>query len=649
MPAKSVRTPLPRIAEVIPFVRLPRTIDVFDYQIPPELSDSIQEGSIVSIPLRKQNVFGLISRLKETSSVPINKLRAVDRIVVDGFLPSEQMALLSWMSSYYRVSRTIILKMFLPATTRQFFESIKEDSKLSATAGKKSNPMSKHPWLRESTLIHYSDRKKTVAEYARIIQATLRTHGQLLILFPRVMPLQAFFAELPPKLQAKTIIYHASGRTSKGLQEAYTAIRSGNARVILGTRSALFAPFSRLQIIIVDDEESVDYKQEEPSPRYHAAEIIEQMKIIQPQLRIAYTSSLPSVERYNNTLDNRISFLPEPSFEQARVSVEILDIRHPEESGATYPFHQRLELAIAETLDASQSVFLLVNRRGEAAALVCRDCGWSATCPNCEVPLAVYNARTSTETLRCHQCGFAQAGVPFCSQCHGSELRYQGVGIQKVHAAAQKFFPKASIHDMSRESIAEKKSISPRIDKSSIVIGTPFSIDQFDFSTIGLMGVLAVDGALFSPHFRAAEHLGQMFCRMMSLSPSSRVMIQTVAPEHPLFALFRQSPKIFEDHEIRARRDLHYPPFQYIVKLIIQHQNRARAEDEALKWIESSTPFAQSHEISIEGPIRPLRPFVRGRHRAHLLLRAASEANLEFMFPLIPKDWIIDRNPLFLI
>lgn len=630
---------MPLFAEVIPFVRLPRNIDVFDYIVPHDLQKKITKGTVVSVPLRKKQVLGFVSRLKEKSAVPTIKLRAISKVEAPSVLSNRQLELFEWMAKNYAISPSIIIKMFFPITSRSFFRELNQsDQKL-----KKANPKFKHPWLKNhSFLIQYDNRAGLLKEYDKIAAEFSKSGRQLLIIFPRINLLKQYYGAMPESIKKNAAVYHITGIRSKDLQDAYQAVKNNKAKIILGTRPALFAPFANLSAIIVDHEESPDHKQIEPNPRYHTIEVAEFLQETDKNLKIIYASPLPSLERYSAARDKKIAAVFSPSFEQPSKQVEILDIRHPESYRATYPFHQNLENAAAETLKNGFSVFILVNRRGEAGALVCADCGWSPLCPDCGINLSIINESKINETLVCFQCGFKRSSVPFCPSCQSPKLKYRGLGVQKAAIIAKKLFPKTPIVQITKEI---KSDGQKNDDRPKIIMGTPTALDSIDFSNIGLIGVVSSDGALISPEFRAAERFGGLLFNLAAIAPESKIFIQTFSPDNKIFNIFKNSPKNFLEEELEARRSLNYPPFAMFIKIIISGKNRNETERAANLWIEKTKNTAEESDVEILGPIEPRRPFVRGRMRQNIILRTGKSADIEKIIKLVPESWIIDKNP----
>ena len=630
------------IAEVIPFIRLPRTMEAFDYKIPKNLEVGLSAGSIVSVPFRKKNVLGFADRLKDASYVPANKLRAINKIIIERSLTEEQIDLFYWMAGNYATARSIIIKMFFPFTSKSFFDNLSRANKKIQDSRFKIQAV-KHPWFKsQSHLIQYDSRENILEEYKKIATEFAKGKNQLLILFPRLVLLRRFYDSLPDKIKKRTEIYQSTGIKQSALQNAFWRIKSNEAKIILGTRPALFAPFANLSSIIIDQEESPDYRQEEPNPRYHPIDAAEFLQKRDKRIKILYTSPLPSIERFSAALDKKIKFTSGDNFSQTEDRIKILDTRHPESWRATYPFHFEMESAIKDELENGKNVFILAGRRGESAMLVCADCGWSPACPNCAIPLSIVNERKMDEALVCFRCGLKQAGTPFCPACQGSRLKYRGAGIKKIYEAAVKFFPDAQIRQITKEPQLNQDRAN---DRPEIIIGTPYAIDSLDFSNIGLIGLVSTDGALFSPQFRSTERFGQLLCGLMSLAPKADLLVQTMAPEHKVFTIWQRNRADFLQQELKSRKEANYPPFSAILKLIIQNKEYEAAENAANAWIDKNNDLAKESDIEILGPIRPASPLVRGRFRTHIILRTMENSAFLKIIKRIPNDWIIDKNP----
>lgn len=630
------------IAEIIPFIRLPRTMEAFDYIIPKNLEVGLSAGSIVSVPFRRKNILGFTVKLKNTSYVPANKLRAINKVIVEKSLTDEQIDLFYWMAENYATARSIIIKMFFPFTSKSFFNKL-SDSKRMIQDSRYKIQDTKHPWLKnQSLLVQYDNRETVLKEYEKIAAEFAKSKKQLLILFPRLVLLRRFYDSLHDKIKKHTEIYQSTGIKQSALQNAFWRIKNNEAKIILGTRPALFAPFANLSAIIIDHEESPDHRQEEPNPRYHPIDAAEFLQKRDKRIKILYASPLPSIDRFSAVLDKKIKFISGDNFNQSEDQIKILDTRHPESWRTTYPFHFEMEAAIKDMLENGKSVFILAGRRGESAMLVCADCGWSPACPNCAIPLSIVNERKIDEALVCIRCGLKQAGTPFCPSCQGTRLKYRGAGIKKIYEAAIKLFPDAQIRQIAKE---PQTNINKSDSHPEIIIGTPYAIDYIDYFNIGLIGMVSTDGALFSSQFRSAERFGQLLCDLMSLAPKADLLVQTMAPEHKVFTIWQRNRADFLHQELESRKAANYPPFSAVLKIIIQNKKYETAESSANAWIEKNNDMAGETGIEILGPIRPSNPLVHGRFRTHIILRTKENGAFSKIIKQIPNDWIIDKNP----
>lgn len=632
---------MPLFAEVIPFIRLPRSINFFDYRIPDNLTGNLKIGSIVFIPFRNKKIIGFVSKVKEQSNVPFYKLKNITNLITDKYLDQNQIKIFNWLVENYATAPSIIIKMFFPFTSKKYFEEL--NNAKPKTLKKQSVKKIKHQWLEHrSTLIQYDNGDKILNDYIDFAKNYIKSNQQLLILFPRLTLLNNFYKLLPKTIQEVTDIYRVSGQKINQQQETFKNIKINKTKIILGTRSALFAPFANLDCIVIDHEESPDHRQEEPNPRYHPIDVIKFLQSQNNKLFAIYSSPLPSCERYFDVKAGQMPFIKSDKFDQADPNVTILDSRIYESTRATYPLHFELEQAIAETLDAGKSIFLLVNKLGESSSLVCNDCGWSPTCPNCQINLSIKNEKTANETLYCYRCNYKQASVPFCPECQSAKIKYKGLGIQKISELIKKLFPKIPVKIITKDI---KKEITDKKQEQKIILGTSNALDYVDFANIALIGVLSSDGALFSPQFRSAERFAQLLSSLQSLNPQAKLFIQTLAPEHGVYNIFKNSPQYFIENELLQRQNLNYPPYNNIIKLIIQNSKKAQAEKNASNWIDKNQTICEKNEIEIIGPIQPNFSYIRQKYRQNIILRTNHSDKFNSIIPQIPLDWIIDKNP----
>ena len=436
--------------------------------------------------------------------------------------------------------------------------------------------------------------------------------------------------------------------------DEWRRIRSGEVDVVIGARSALFSPVSNLGMIILDEEHESAYKQSEQRPTYHArAAAIALGSML--RIPVVLGSATPSVETFYRAeqgeyqlveLRRRIgSDLP---------PVEVIDLRNELHAGNTSIISRRLQDALNGVLSTGQQAILFLNRRGAASCVLCRDCGFVAICERCDMPLTYH----STERiLLCHYCNLQVSVLHNCPQCGGKGIRYFGLGTEKVVATIQQSFPTARLLRWDKDTATNYRAHQQLLDRfanreADILVGTQMIAKGLDLPGVTLVGVVSADIALNLPDFAASERaftlLTQVAGRAGRGKEVGEVIVQTFNPQHfCIDAASRHDYAEFYTAEIDARRRYGYPPFRQFVKYTYSHENRHRAQNEALllrekldEWIERlGLP-----QTDIVGPAPALMERVRNKYHWQMIVRGPD------LHPLLrvldTPGWNIDIDPV---
>jgi primosomal protein N' (replication factor Y) len=427
--------------------------------------------------------------------------------------------------------------------------------------------------------------------------------------------------------------------------DLWSALRKGELRVVIGARSAVFAPLPDIGLIVIDEEQESSYKQEE-TPAYHARDVaVRRCSLAGATLLLG--SATPSVESYHAaetgahallTLSGRYGGLPLPV-----VSMVDLKERRKEPPGPGERARQKKGLppvispalrdAARETLEAGEQVFFFLNRRGFAPFTGCSDCGWSFKCPNCLVSLVFHREQHSHV---CHYCGHSDQPPECCPACAGLNIRLSGLGTQRLEAEIREQFPGHDVIRLDRDT-ASRKGEGGRIvqrfaeGRSTILVGTQLAAKGFHFPRLGLVGVLSPDVGLNMPDFRAAERTFQVVTQAAGRagrgSSPGRVLIQTWQPEHyALVAASRHDFLAFYRQESEFRRQLDYPPFCQLILLRFDGPNASRigrAADEAGSYLRLAlTTLAEKERAQVLGPVPAPLAKIKNRYRMHILIKA---------------------------
>ncbi|NOS70629.1 MAG: primosomal protein N' [Verrucomicrobia bacterium] len=389
------------------------------------------------------------------------------------------------------------------------------------------------------------------------------------------------------KLQTLVAVLH-SHLSSGERHDEWHKIRQGRARIVIGARSAVFAPVEPLGLIIVDEEHEHTYKQEE-APRYHARDVA----IVRGQMEgavVVLGSATPSLESYYNCKKGKYTLLslPERVDNQKLPYVRVVDMRQAGRGGKGPPiFSNQLKEAITQRLEKGEQTILFLNRRGYSTSLECTKCGYVANCPNCSLALTFHRPE---QKLRCHLCGFVDAVPSVCPEpkCKSPTIRYSGLGTQKVEDVLGKLFPQARVKRMDADVMKRKEDYRKvlgdfRTGKIDILIGTQMIAKGLHFPNVTLVGIIYADMALHQPDFRAGERTFQLLTQVSGRAGrgdvEGEVFVQAFTPFHPAIQYARRHDFVgFYEQEIEFREQLKYPPSSRVALLTLKGRNEEKVK-----------------------------------------------------------------------
>ncbi|HYR96320.1 MAG TPA: primosomal protein N', partial [Candidatus Binatus sp.] len=463
-------------------------------------------------------------------------------------------------------------------------------------------------------------------------ERTLASGRDVVMLVPEIALTHQLVERVRSWFGDRVAVLH-SGLGPRERWAEWRRIRSGEATVVVGARSAVFAPVRRLGLLVVDEEHDAAYKQEE-GLRYNARDLA----VVRARLAGAVAvlaSATPSAETYHAAADGRhvLLELHERPTAQPLPAVEIVDLRgRADRSGAPRLFSEELERALEENLGAGQTLVFL-NRRGFAVYLQCAACGTAVACPHCSVTLAWHRAAGA---LVCHHCRHTRRTPATCSECGAGALEAFGVGTEQIEAALRACYPLATVgrldRDAARRPGAQRRILRAwRTGETDILVGTQMVSKGHDVPGVTLVAVLLADLSLNVPDFRAAERTVQLLVQVAGRAGrgdvAGRVVVQTLRPDHPsLVASACHDYAGFMAGELVRRQTLGYPPFTRLVNLRLDGREAASVERAARELAARLRRRARAlglGEESVLGPAPPPLERVRGRYRWQVLLRSA--------------------------
>ena len=480
--------------------------------------------------------------------------------------------------------------------------------------------------------------------YLQVIEGVLQKGKTAIMLVPEISLTPQVTRRFVSRFGQQVAILH-SGLSDGEKYDEWRKIESGQARVVVGARSAIFAPLKNIGVIIIDEEHEATYKQES-NPRYHARDVAK-LRAQYHKAALVLGSATPSLEtraRASRGLYGLLRLTQRANPQALLPQVEVVDFRDylgQQENGNYTPV---LLEKIRQTLDRKEQVVLLLNRRGYSSFVMCRDCGSVDECPNCDISLTLH---MDTRSMQCHYCGFQKAIPRVCPSCSSPSIRYYGTGTQKAFQELQDLFPDARILRMDVDTTRRKGSHEALLQafgqgEADILLGTQMIAKGLDFPNVTLVGVLNADTALNLPDFRSSERTFQLLTQVAGRAGRAekpgQVLIQTYNPNHYAIRFAQeQDYEGFYDYEMRIRRSMAYPPYTFTIGLTLSHAS----EDLTVKKAYEIVGFLRenlSDKIQILGPTP--KPIARTHNLYHyqILLKYRREDRLEVVLNAI-LDW----------
>jgi primosomal protein N' (replication factor Y) (superfamily II helicase) len=468
--------------------------------------------------------------------------------------------------------------------------------------------------------------------YLELIEECIAEGKDSIMLVPEISLTPQMVSRFKNRFGENIAVMHSSLSEGEKYDE-WRKIKAGIVKVAIGARSAVFAPFKALGIIIIDEEHENTYKSE-IKPKYLTREIAEKRCQLEGA-RVLMGSATPCIETYYRAkvgdlglveLPDRVNGSPMPE-------VEVIDMREELKSGNKTIFSDSLTEAILDNLKSGDQIILFLNRRGHSTFVSCRQCGIVMKCPRCSISLT-YHMRS--EKLVCHYCGYERDNPTICPKCNSDKIKFFGVGTQKLEKEFQKKFSVKNILRMDADTTSRKNSHQEILDKyrrreANVLIGTQMISKGLDFPDVTLVGVITADTSLNLPDFRAGERTFQMIAQVAGrsgrASKKGRVIVQTYSPEHYSIEYARYHDyKGFYEQEIMLRRELAYPPFSTIANILIS----GTIEDEVIKYANEISQLLDDR-IKLQDGVEKLGPTaatisrIKNRFRWQIVIKSKSE------------------------
>ncbi len=619
----------------------------FAYRVPDALAARAVVGAQVTVPVRGRAVRGFVVALSETCD--LQKVSDLAAVLPAPPFTAHLLELARWISDYYLAPPGEVLAAALPGGLEGFARS-------RARKGAREDPVMALPLpervrltpdqgtaVREVVqaverggfapmLLHGVTASGKTEVYLRAAHAAREAGGQTLVLVPEVAMGSQIVAAFRRRFSGRVGVLHSYLGVGERRRNWELASR-GALDVVVGARSAVFAPLPALKLIVVDEEHEPAYKQSEML-RYPGRDVaVRRAQLL--GVPVVLGSATPSLESLANAARGkyRLLRLPKRVDQRPLPEVRVVDLRREGEGSAL--LSRPLRAALDERLRRGEQAVLFLNRRGHSHFTQCRACGYTPECPNCDITLTLHLA---PNVWRCHYCDHVQPASARCPACQAPMLRFAGAGTQRAEREIAAAFPGARVLRLDTD-VARDRAEPARVlrafarGEGDVLLGTQMIAKGLDFPRVTLVGVLDADVALHLPDFRAAERTHQLLIQVAGRagrgSVAGEVFVQTCTPEHPAIAsVALGDERLFLDHELEQRREAGYPPYRRLATVLFSGPEEAEVEAAATRVGEALAAPAEAAGVEVLGPAPQALARLKGRHRWHLLLKAAHAGRL---------------------
>jgi len=609
-----------------------------------ELETPAAIGCRVLVKFRNREVEGFVVGLNGKAPDGLRILPVLKVLDSESLLLPDILDLCSWIAEYYMAPIGEVLKSALPPGITQkhvdrFDGALSAEVPPSAPFLLTTDQLTALYAIQEAkgfrtVLLHGVTGSGKTEVYIQAAENTIAHGKTCLILVPEIGLTPQLVERFADRFPGRTAVLH-SGLTKRQRIDEWLRIRGGFAPIVVGTRSAVFAPLSRLGLIVVDEEHETSYKQEE-TPRYNARDVAV-VRAKKTDAIVVLGSATPSMESFQNSESKKFTYVHMANRVEDRPlpAVEIVNMREEYSiAGKQTVFSRRLLEAIEQRLELGEQSMVLLNRRGFAAFLLCRHCGFNFQCTSCSVAMTYHRG---IHRLLCHYCGQARQPPSKCTECGSEYVQFVGEGTERIESDLRELFPTARIGRIDRDTMRHVRDFERvlggfRRGEIDVLVGTQMIAKGHDFPQVTLVGVLAADAALSMPDFRAAERTFQLLTQVAGRSGRGdrpgEVIIQSFFPDHYTFQL--ACTQRFEDfyaRESRYRKAMFYPPFTALAGIVVTNRDKEAAAG-AARGVGDFLNRVRTDTVRILGPAPAPLERVKQVHRYQLLIKASSRPPL---------------------
>jgi primosomal protein N' (replication factor Y) len=620
--------------QIVPILRLPMSLPALDYNVGAPLDQAIRVGHLVKMPFRNRPEIGIVVATGSSAEkISENKLKSVESLVFANPLVSAgYLEFLQEISEFYRAPLGFIFKTAILPLAKKTYINFAAQNTQKTTAVKTT------PQKPECFRYHSAD------ELTALINKTAGQKGQKLILTPEVQRPKELWAELKENWRKDCVIVQGV-MTDKQYREAWLSVRTNKNALVIGTRKALFLPWTNLKTIIMEDEGNPDYKSWDMSPRYHSRDAV-LILAKHTGAKIFFASFAPSVETYYFAA-NKIYGVNRSSNELNKPAPIFIDLKAERRGGNFGAVSSEIIRGIER---ADGDVFLFINKRGTSGSVICRDCGHVFKCDKCRRSMTFYQKERK---LYCHFCKSGRDLPGACPDCQGVSYRLFALGADGIASELNNTLPKGHppivvLDKEHAESLAGLAGDDPKI-----IVGTEFAWPHIDWKKIQTLIFADPDFILSLPEYKAPEDLWQAIrSAQWRLNKEAKLFIQTSHPEHHVFQGLYDEEKFYRA-ELAERKVFNYPPYNYLLRLYFGGTDARQADEAAGHLFKQLSALTKDHsDVKIFSPMQTSPAIARGCHWRVIIVKLSYKnykQRAKELLKTIPEQWKVDPNPNSLI
>lgn len=625
-------------------------------------SQELSPGTVVRIALRDKSVLGIVIHNVKEPSFTVKPIAAV---AATPPIPLTSLRLIDWLYAYYPAPFGSIIRLFLPPSTvfpkagpgnsavtthKETIASLPDLTVEQRNALERIRPSGYH-------LLHGITGSGKTRIYIELAKRALSLNRSAIILTPEIGLTAQLVSNVTRGLDAPIFVLHSHQTSAERRNIWYAILQSTEPIVVIGPRSALFAPVHNIGLIVIDEAHDQAYKNES-APYYRTERVAAKLAELSNAC-IVTGSATPSIEEYyvaskkDRPIVNLTTLAVQDDSKNTDITTSTVDMRERSNFSKSAILSDQLIKQTAHALTNHEQILMFLNRRGTAGEVVCNACGWQALCDHCDLPITYHG---DSHTTRCHVCGRTWPLPTTCPECDHTELLLKTIGTKAVVDEAQRLFPEARIHrfdsDIAKADQLERQLLELQGGSIDIIIGTQMITKGLDLPKLSVVGVLNADSSLAIPDYSASEHTYQLLTQVIGRTGrghrSGSIIIQTYNPQQSVIrAAITKDWHGFYEEEIQERRTFLFPPFTFLLKLTCARASSRAAEKAATSLMQQ---LIQSHPgIRIEGPAPSFHPKEHGKYRWQLIIKSTSRPKLVDIITKLPSGWSHDIDPIALL